>query len=135
MEPSSVNALIMTLGGTVTGFVASGVLNHVFGGGQELKKRVDSLEKDRIVGIESSLKEINARCLHHQDNQQITRLDTITGALQKAAARFEEAAGRLNAEMASTTTKLDNFEGWVNDVREELRDHKRNTGAHGGHQG
>lgn len=130
MDQTAANELFTNGACIVLGFVLNGVMNHVFGGGPELKKRLDTLEKNRVAAVEAEVKDIKAGCLHHKDQTDITELRTILDHMQTITARFEESSKELGENMATASEAIEGLKGYINDVRTEAREARRAVTEH-----
>lgn len=135
MIVAGVSALVGTGGGaTVAWAVVKAAMEAYVAEHRQLKEEVKTLRDEKLGGLERRMSRVEDGCKHHQDQTDIIELRTVQESMQTTLARIDQRVGETRDTVTSTAADVRNMTGFITDVRKELRDHRANAGAHGGHQ-
>ena len=139
-EVSSIVFVASTIS-LVLGFVTNGVMSHVFGGMPDMKKRLNTLETDRVAKLENTVKEMQDKCQLHQNSGKldvlIERVDGLKSTIEatkkesqaqhaevkQMVSRAEDIARAAATDAATAVTRASGHSKWI--------DHHETT-KHGG---
>jgi len=117
----------------VLGFVLNGVLSHVFGSGAEVKKRLNTLENDRVVKLEKNVEKMQQNCWQHQNDSKldvlIERIEGLKEVVEESkknakdqhtefkqmVTRVEDVAKDASEKASTALTRADGHSKWISD--------------------
>lgn len=102
-----------------------------------LRREVKELREVRMKAVEGGLAEIRASCAdkHKGVNDDAKLLSSVKSTMemvQDSVERLETKVDAAREDIARAAEKATNNDGFIRDVRTELRTHKDNVHVHGG---
>jgi hypothetical protein len=97
-----------------------------------LEVRVTDLQDKELREIRAEVQTVRGNCMLHREDKSVASIQAAIGALDKTVTRTEAKVDGLIVDVATVKEKTLGNEGFIRDVRSEIRDHKQQ--AHGGQQ-